>query len=70
MRFLISRASDLQRSNNPPCEGAKKSRGWWYIDVASIEQLMELAERTGHRLVVGTDWAGTKTITIYDDCLE
>jgi hypothetical protein len=55
MRFLISRASQGAVSDAPPCKGAVRgpeSKAWpgefqWYVELASLEDLVRFMNETG-----------------------
>lgn len=78
MRFIIDRTyrKDYHTS---PCDGAftpqsemGKHFPTWYIDVGTVEELVELSRKVGHELVVGVNEKDGKSayIEIYDGYRE
>jgi hypothetical protein len=68
MKFRISRASD----GNPyfPRTGPKVEQAYqegedWYIDIKTLEDLMQLIDDCGEELIIGNS-----EIIIYDDRVE
>jgi hypothetical protein len=78
MRFRIKRV-DYTLPPGSPCEGAYQLPGKtgdsdsWYIDIATLEELMSLMAAVGKDLILTprADFhSGTPGITIYDDYVE
>ena len=72
MKFLIDTARGSYHSTHPqPIEGAVRDGNRWYIEIATLEELLALMERAGHDLVLSParTWNHNR-ITIYDDYLE
>lgn len=71
MKFEIVRASDFFHAKEPPCEGAVCEKTdedcdkEWSIEIATLEDLIALSNRVGHRLVVDQS-----QIWIYDNYME
>lgn len=82
MKFLITRTSDRNKreDTHPPKKGAQWSkasgsrrRGHWFINIKSLEDLIELVEFDGP-VILDSDVALTgnsiPSIEIYDDYKE
>jgi hypothetical protein len=77
MRFLIYRASQGSTSKGPPCEGAVRGpeeSAWageypWYIEIASLEELMRLLQESGGGLGLFAPEEDEKhpAVEIFDD---
>lgn len=63
MKFKIRRASKWV--GDPNVEGAFVEGDDYYIEVATLEDLMQIIENNGSDVVMGS-----KHITIYDDYIE
>jgi hypothetical protein len=80
MTFEIRRAkyTGFGGIDKKPCKGAFKENDKWYIEIDSLEELIELLEREdpSHGLIIGynnhNDMINDKDIDImiYDDYLE
>lgn len=69
MKFKIKRASDY-RGTYSPCDGAvKEADGSWSIELASVEQMVELSKLVHDGLIVSVDEDGP-SLTIYDSWVE
>jgi hypothetical protein len=66
MRFRISRASHFNTHNTPPCEGAIKDKNHWYIEISTLEELLEFIEKLDEGII----FYNKDSITIYDDYVE
>lgn len=67
MRFLIQRASANWKDvtgQGPPCRAAEGSPGWWWVELDSLDDLMELSREVGHLDV--SSGIQTPTIEILD----
>lgn len=80
MKFHITRTS-VYDPEEQPCRNAysgewskEDDRHVWYIDIDTIEQLMELRAEVGEELIIGTSWLsacdGLPQIEIYDTYRE
>ncbi len=78
MEFCIRRASgkvfnfqgDVESSDKRPCERSfKKGKHGFYINISSIEELMELAVEVECELIINAS-VNTPAITIYDNYVE
>lgn len=66
MRFQVCRLSEGAVSKRPPCNGAVRgsaSPAWpgefeWFIELATLEELMALLEKTGGALSLFTPEPG------------
>ena len=75
MKFHIYRTSDFL-SQEKPCPRAyggecdKFDRRHWFIDIDTIDQLMELQDEVGDVIIGKTFRQGLPEIEIYDDYRE
>ncbi len=70
MKFLINRASALG-ADVEPCNGAIKLDGGGYgIKLKSLEDLMEVIEKTSCPIIVYPGKGGLPLLQIYDDYIE
>jgi hypothetical protein len=68
MKFLVSRSSEGTVSKDPPCEGAVRgheSAAWpgeyeWFVELNSLEELVQFLERTGGGLGLWAPEEGTQ----------
>ena len=60
MKFRVTRASDYWGNNNVQCEEAKEINGYFYIEINTIEQLIDFIKKYGE-IVMWED-----QIEIYD----
>jgi hypothetical protein len=68
MRFNISRASDATHNKGRvPVEGSRRDGERWSIEIADLQQLLELARLVKADLIVGYD---PPRIIIYDSHVE
>ena len=64
MLFRIRAESDY-RGKSKPCKNAFRKDRQWFVDIATLESLMELLKEVKHSLVISED-----TIVIYDYLME
>jgi hypothetical protein len=77
MKFLVSRASQGAVSKHPPCEGAVRgpeSSAWpgeyqWFLEIATLDELTALLDRTGGALGLFAPEEGEQypVIEIFDE---
>ena len=82
MKFYVTRTSNWGHTNSP-CEGAieekhsfenrygeKHEMIRFYINIESLEELMEFTNKQATEIVVSTNFEGNPAIEIYDDYRE
>lgn len=77
MKFHITRASCYGEDNNPPVEKSYQENGNWFINIDSIDQLIEIIDKE-HKIILNKkQFIECKDkivygigITIYDDYIE
>lgn len=82
MKFYVTRTSGWS-SKNSPCDGAikekyivenvfgdKTERIRFFINIESLEELMEFTNKQATEIVVNTNFEGNPAIEIYDDYRE
>lgn len=78
MRFQVCRASQGSVSKTPPCKGAVPDPNWetawpgehaWFIELATLEELMTFLDENGGALGLFTPEGGEPelVIEIFDD---
>lgn len=71
MKFEIDRTSLPRFSNKQPCKNAYKENGFWYIDIETLEELLNLSKGIDEELIVSSEGANDEPyIEIYDDYRE
>ena len=80
MRFRIDRTSGapdkdplVNNSYSMPNELSKSYKQFWYIDINSLEELLDLSEKESQELVIRSSdimCSGCPAIEIYDDWRE